>query len=49
MNNLSDKMPPDDIIYSDYMHGLTGIVTNEYDIDDMIFSSVPETKLHSER
>lgn len=51
MNNLSNtNMPPDDIIYSDYNTSLPdGKTSPECDVDDMIFSSLPEIKLHSDR
>ena len=51
MNNLSNtNMPPDDIIYSDYNTSLQdGKTAPECDVDDMIFSSLPEIKLYSDR
>lgn len=50
MNSLFNKnLPPDDVIYSDYHPETSDKSDNNRDIDDMIFSSLPEIKLHSER
>lgn len=51
MNNLLNKnMPPDDIIYADFSNcAHDGEPKSEHDIDDMIFSALPEIKIYSER
>ena len=51
MNNLfNTNMPSEDFIYSDYKsHLQDGKPDSECDVDDMIFSTLPEIKTQSER